>query len=96
MNTYDVRCADEALGRALEYIGNAAFAVRDEVREVRREYLRPSVLYKPTISVDGNQWCALYGADLQTGVAGFGDTPAQAMEDFDHNWHSYSLVRREE
>lgn len=86
----------EALGRALEYVGNAAFAIRDEVTEVRRECLRPCVLYKPTISVDGNQWCALYGLDLQTGIAGFGDTPAQAMEDFDRNWYSYKLARREE
>ena len=28
---------------------------------------------------DGDQWCALYGENLQEGVAGFGRTPAEAM-----------------
>jgi hypothetical protein len=35
---------------------------------------------------DGDKWCALYGADLATGVAGFGDTPAEAMHEFDKAW----------
>ena len=30
---------------------------------------------------DGNKWCALYGEDLQVGIAGFGDTPFMAMVD---------------
>jgi len=30
---------------------------------------------------DGNQWCALYGEDLQSGIAGFGNTPFLAMAD---------------
>ena len=30
---------------------------------------------------DGNQWCALYGKDLQVGIAGFGNTPFLAMAD---------------
>lgn len=46
----------------------------------------PSALYRPSLSVDGNKWCALYGGDLQSGCAGFGDTPAEAMADFDRNW----------
>lgn len=33
----------------------------------------PGVMYRPALSVDGNQWCALYGSNLQDGVAGFGD-----------------------
>ena len=44
---------------------------------------RPSVMFRPQISIDGNQWCALYGENLQDGVAGFGDSPALAMEAFD-------------
>lgn len=31
---------------------------------------------------DGNQWCVLYGANLQEGIAGFGDTPISAMRAF--------------
>ena len=48
---------------------------------------RPSVLYKPKLSKDGNQWCALYGENLHDGIAGFGDTPAEAMIDFDKEWN---------
>lgn len=32
-----------------------------------------------TIEKDGNKWCALLGTDLQEGVAGFGDTPKEAL-----------------
>jgi hypothetical protein len=28
---------------------------------------------------DGDQWCALTGNDLQSGIAGFGGTPAEAL-----------------
>lgn len=44
---------------------------------------RPSVLFRPTLSADGDMWCALLGDNLQEGVAGFGETPAKAMEAFD-------------
>ena len=50
------------------------------------EQQRPSVLYRPALGRDGDQWCALYGADLQQGVAGFGDTPSAAMYAFDKAW----------
>ena len=32
---------------------------------------------------DGDQWCVLWGADFQSGIAGFGDTPIKAIIDFD-------------
>ncbi len=47
------------------------------------EQERPSVLFRPTLSADGDMWCALLGDDLQSGVAGFGETPAKAMFAFD-------------
>ena len=49
---------------------------------------RPSTIYKPKLYKDGNQWCALYGDNIQDGVAGFGDSPALAYEDFDRNWEA--------
>jgi hypothetical protein len=48
---------------------------------------KPHVFMRPAIYIDGNQWCALYGENLQDGVCGFGDTPAEAMSDFDKNWY---------
>ncbi len=50
------------------------------------ELERPSVVYRPSLGRDGNQWCALYGANLAEGVAGFGDSPALAMRAFDVAW----------
>lgn len=46
--------------------------------------LRPSAIYKPRLFIDGNQWCALYGDNIQEGIAGFGDTPADALVDFNN------------
>lgn len=51
------------------------------------EMARPSVLFKPTLMADGDKWCALLGDDLQVGVAGFGDTPAEAMIAFDQAFY---------
>jgi hypothetical protein len=47
---------------------------------------RPCFLFKPRLSIDGNKWCALYGDNLQDGVAGFGNSPELAYEDFDKQW----------
>lgn len=56
------------------------------IQQAATQHERPSVLYRPSLSIDGNQWCALYGDNLQDGVAGFGNSPEDAMWDFDRNW----------
>jgi hypothetical protein len=48
----------------------------------------PHVLMRPKVFIDGNQWCALYGDNLQDGVAGFGKYPGAAMVDFNKNWYA--------
>lgn len=60
--------------------------VADEWQRAATEQQRPSVLFRPTLSVDGSHWCALYGEDLQHGVSGFGASPAEAMAAFDAAW----------
>ena len=50
------------------------------------EHTRPSAVFKPALSIDGDQWCALYGSNLQDGVAGFWKSPADAMHAFDAEW----------
>ncbi|HEY6923257.1 MAG TPA: hypothetical protein VI653_07310 [Steroidobacteraceae bacterium] len=65
---------------------------QQEIYAVSHEMQRPSVLFRPELSMDGNQWCALYGKDLQTGVTGFGDTPAAAMAAFDQAWNTQKAV----
>lgn len=50
------------------------------------EMQRPSVVFRPRLFIDENKWCALYGDNVQDGVAGFGDSPLEAMIDFDAQW----------
>lgn len=68
------------------YFEMASHAAQNAAACIEERYSSPSAIYRPAISIDGNQWCALYGSDLQCGVAGFGDTPEQAMADFDKSW----------
>lgn len=42
---------------------------------------------RPRLFIDGNQWCALHGENLQDGVAGFGKSPDLAYRNFDLMWH---------
>ena len=80
--------------QAIHNAVSSAFGIADHaVRCVAEEFSisaaamkRPSVLYRPVLTIDGNQWCAMYGDDLQNGVAGFGDSPEAAMADFDKSW----------
>jgi hypothetical protein len=58
----------------------------DAIRAVEAEMRRPFVVLRPKIFPDGNQWCALYGDNLQEGVCGFGDTPELAAQAFDNAW----------
>lgn len=51
------------------------------------EMQRPSVLYRPTMEPKGLKWCAYYGeVDGSEWIFGTGDTPAEAMADFDRAW----------
>lgn len=72
----------ESFGMASNYIESVA----QEFRSAAWEHQRPSAIYRPALSIDGDQWCALYGSDIQSGVVGFGDTPEAAMADFDKSW----------
>jgi hypothetical protein len=59
-----------------------------EYKEAAAEQMRPCVLLRPTLKIDGDKWCALYGENLQDGIAGFGKSPSDAMYDFDRNYHT--------
>lgn len=77
--------ADE-VRRALD-ISHVLPHLQQEIYTVSHELQRPSVLFKPMLSADGDMWCALLGADLQSGVAGFGKTPHEAMIEFDQAFY---------
>jgi hypothetical protein len=54
--------------------------------EAALEMRLPSRQFKPSVFLDGDAWCALYGENLMEGVSGFGDSPESACADFDRNW----------
>ena len=77
---------DEYQSMAANAIAHAAQMAGHAWQNAAYDRSRPSVIWKPKLSIDGNQWCAMYGDDLQNGVAGFGDSPELAMYDFDAAW----------
>ena len=87
---------ESALRDAFSRADQLLISVAENYTEAAYEQMRPSVLYRPALSVDGDWWCALYGDDLQSGIAGFGETPATAMKDFDKQWTSSMAVNKKE
>lgn len=49
---------------------------------------------KPKFGTDGDQFFFLLGEDVQSGVAGFGDTPRMAAINFTHNWYNLKAKRQ--
>lgn len=58
-----------------------------ELLETEQQYKRFAML-RPKVYKDGNKWCVLYGENTQDGVAGFGDTPHEAVIDWEANWNA--------
>lgn len=81
---------NEASYMAAGAISHAADMVKTAWQEAAWERTRPSVVFKPRLSKDGDMWCALFGENLQEGVAGFGPRPGDAMWAFDQAWLSES------
>jgi len=44
-------------------------------------------LLKPSLQRDGDQWCVLYGENLQVGIAGFGNSPSLAIQNWNMEWY---------
>lgn len=73
-------------------IGHYVMQAAESIRQAVSEYERPSVLHRPRLTRDGSAWIALYGEDLQEGVVGCGDSPAEAMRAFDNAWYAKETV----
>lgn len=85
-DTNPQQAIESALREVFGMASHHMACVAQEYQSAAYEQQRPSVLMRPAISIDGDQWCALYGDNLQDGVAGFGDSPDAAMRDFDNAW----------
>ena len=44
-------------------------------------------MIKPNLYKDGDKWCCLYGVDQIVGIVGFGNTPHEAILDWNSAWH---------
>ena len=71
---------------AAHAIAHEAFCAGQAWQQAAAAHERPCVLWKPRLFIDGNQWCALFGENIQEGVVGFGDSPDAAMLEFDDTW----------
>jgi hypothetical protein len=78
---------DYMLGNVQDLINTQIDAAKTQLLEAQRKSSWAVVLglvpYK-----DGDQWCVLYGSDLQSGICGFGASPSQAMLAFNDNFVS--------
>lgn len=84
----------ETVRSAVHLDGSHAIAViQQELCYAAASMSAPSVLYRPKLRHDGDKWCAIYGDNLKEGIAGFGNTPAEAMAAFDKAWASTEGMR---
>lgn len=51
----------------------------------KQDYILIEAL-KPRFFIDGDKWCCLYGENIQDGVAGFGDSPQDAVIDWNNEF----------
>ena len=79
---------DEYQHMAANAIAHEASCAGQAWQQAAAAHERPSAVFKPRLLIDGDQWCALYGDNLQDGVSGFGGSPADAMWNFDIAWYS--------
>lgn len=78
----------EAIQQAIrtENLGHYFAMAMEDIKLSAAIQSEPSAVYRPKLSIDGDQWYALYGENLQDGVAGFGSSPAEAMAAFNKAW----------
>jgi predicted RNase H-like HicB family nuclease len=84
------RISNGDIGEAVLNAASRAFDIsfftarlQEQMYATAQEMQRPSAIFRPKLSIDGTSWCALLGADLETGLCAFGDTPSEAMTAFD-------------
>lgn len=70
----------------MRIVDSVAHSARMAYAAIAEDAGAPHVLMRPAVSIDGDMWCALYGENLQDGIAGFGKSPQEAMADFDKAW----------
>ena len=66
---------------AIELLCSQEQCYNEQIFEMKKQQVFENQIWQMLGSLnivpfkDGNQWCCLYGKDLMSGIAGFGDTP---------------------
>ena len=75
-----------------DHYRGAQLADELEIHLRMQEDLLTIAALKPTLSVDGNQYCYIIGQIPEPDcVVGFGDTPMLAMKDFCNNFRTQKV-----
>ena len=51
---------------------------------VKNKLNKNTKLNKPRLFLDEGAWCVLLGDNIQDGICGYGDSPAEAMQDYEN------------
>lgn len=78
-----------------KHYDNEVSAIELQIAE-ESKILNVISMLKPKFGIDGNQFYFLMGDDVQSGLAGFGDTAADAAYDFWKNWNNYTLKAKQQ
>lgn len=62
---------------------NAELVAAEVTAETMQRKGRWAVIYGLVPFIDGDKWCVLLGQNIQTGIAGFGESPEEAIINFD-------------
>lgn len=83
MNEEELRQSDSAQRQHNEIMRHQS----DIAYYVQKEEYNLFTMLKPKLFIDGNQWCCLYGDNIQEGIAGFGESPWSAIINFNLQWN---------
>jgi len=81
------RAISEAVSVQVQRLAYAIDIIQQDASMAAYQHARPSAVFRPHLTLDGNAWIAVYG-DMPTGVVGCGTSPEAAMADFDKNWNT--------
>lgn len=73
-----------------KYYDNEVSAIELQIAE-ESKIMNVIAMLKPKFGVDGNQFYFLLGDNIQSGLAGFGDTAAEAAYDFWKSFYNYKI-----
>nr|WP_315419652.1 hypothetical protein [uncultured Pedobacter sp.] len=59
----------------------------DSIIKIKKEGVAAAL--DPTVFKDGDSYCCIFGSDPQSGVFGCGDTPEEALIDWDKNLRTH-------